>query len=75
MEVYNKYGIIKDKPPYFFLERYEKAFINELQMFVDSIREDKNTAVLGKDGLNAVLIAIAATKSLKRGRPERVDFL
>ncbi len=75
MAVYNKYGIIKDKPPYFFLERYEKAFINELQMFVNSIREDKNPTVSGKDGLNAVLIAIAAIKSLKRGSSERVEFL
>jgi myo-inositol 2-dehydrogenase/D-chiro-inositol 1-dehydrogenase len=73
MVVYNESGTIRDKPLYFFLERYEAAFIDEMKAFVNAIREDKTTAVSGKDGLAPVLIALAAQDSLKRGKPEKVD--
>ncbi len=73
MVVYNESGTIRDKPLYFFLERYEAAFIDEMKAFVNAIREDKTTAVSGKDGLAPVLIALAAQESLKRGKPEKVD--
>ena len=73
MVVYNESGTIRDKPLYFFLERYEAAFIDEMKAFVNAIREDKITAVSGKDGLAPVLIALAAQESLKRGKPEKVD--
>ncbi len=73
MVVYNESGTIRDKPLYFFLERYEAAFIDEMKAFVNAIREDKTTAVSGKDGLAPVLIALAAQESLKRGKPEKID--
>ena len=73
MVVYNESGTIRDKPLYFFLERYEAAFIDEMKAFVNAIREDKTTAVSGKDGLAPVLIALEAQDSLKRGKPEKVD--
>ena len=73
MVVYNEFGTIRDKPLYFFLERYEAAFIDEMKAFVNAIQEDKTTAVSGKDGLAPVLIALAAQESLKRGKPEKVD--
>ena len=73
MVVYNESGTIRDKPLYFFLERYEVAFIDEMKAFVNAIQEDKTTAVSGKDGLAPVLIALAAQESLKRGKPEKVD--
>ena len=73
MVVYNESGTIRDKPLYFFLERYEAAFIDEMKAFVNAIQEDKTTAVSGKDGLAPVLIALAAQESLKKGKPEKVD--
>ena len=73
MVVYNESGTIRDKPLYFFLERYEAAFIDEMKAFVNAIREDKTTAVSGKDGLAPVLIALAAQESLKSRKPEKVD--
>ncbi len=73
MVVFNESGTIRDKPLYFFLERYEAAFIDKMKAFVNAIREDKTTAVSGKDGLAPVLIALAAQDSLKRGKPEKVD--
>ena len=73
--VLNESGTIRDKPLYFFLERYEAAFVAEMQAFVDAIRDDKPTAVSGKDGLAPVLIALAAQESLKTGKPIKVDSL
>ena len=72
MIVLNESGTIRDKPLYFFLERYKTAFVSELQAFVDAIREDKPTLVSGKDGLVPVLIAMAAKESLKTGKPVQV---
>jgi len=72
MIVLNESGTIRDKPLYFFLERYKTAFVSELQAFVKAIREDKPTLVSGKDGLVPVLIAMAAKESLKTGKPVQV---
>jgi len=72
MIVLNESGTIRDKPLYFFLERYKTAFVTEMQSFVDAIREDKPTLVSGKDGLVPVLIAMAAKESLKTGKPVQV---
>ena len=72
MIVLNESGTIRDKPLYFFLERYKIAFVAEMQAFVDAIREDKPTLVSGKDGLVPVLIAMAAKESLKTGKPVQV---
>ena len=72
MIVLNESGTIRDKPLYFFLERYKTAFVSEMQAFVDAIREEKPTLVSGKDGLVPVLIAMAAKESLKTGKPVQV---
>ena len=72
MIVLNESGTIRDKPLYFFLERYKTAFVAEMQSFVDAIREDEPTLVSGKDGLVPVLIAMAAKESLKTGKPVQV---
>ena len=72
MVVLNESGTIRDKPLYFFLERYKTAFVSEMQAFLDAIREDKPTLVSGKDGLVPVLIAMAAKESLKTGKPVQV---
>ena len=72
MVVLNESGTIRDKPLYFFLERYKTAFVAEMQAFVDAVRNDEPTKVTGKDGLVPVLIAMAAQESLKTGKPVQV---
>jgi len=62
-------GVMLSKPTWFFLERYNNAFIAEAQGFVDSILSNTPTLVDGMDGLAPVQIAMAADKSLKEGRP------
>lgn len=66
-------GVIAEKPKYFFLERYMQSFADEMACFVDSVVNDKPTLVNGNDGLQPVLIAIAAKKSLDEGRPVKLS--
>ncbi len=60
-------GVLKEKPLFFFLERYNEAYINEAQSFVNAIVNDTDTIVGAIDGLKPVLIAQAAQKSLELG--------
>jgi len=48
----------------YFLERYQESYLLELEDFIDCIVHNKTVKVSGKDGRNAVAIAIAAKKSL-----------
>ena len=61
------------KPTYFFLERYNDAFVEETKAFVDAVLNDAEIPVGGKDGLEPVRIAIAAKKSLVEGRPVKLS--
>ena len=74
MVVLNEHGTVRDKPLYFFLERYKAAFVNEVQAFVDAIFSDKTPPVSGKDGLTPVLIALACKESLLTGKSIKVMY-
>ncbi|HDL3877886.1 TPA: inositol 2-dehydrogenase, partial [Mannheimia haemolytica] len=65
-------GVVAEKPKYFFLERYMQSFADEISCFVDSVVNDKPTLVNGNDGLQPVLIALAAKKSLEENRPVKL---
>lgn len=66
-------GVFCEKPTWFFLERYNNAFIEEAKAFVDAVLNGKETLVTGKDGLMPVYIAKAAEKSIKEGRSIKID--
>ena len=61
-------GVVCAKPTWFFLERYNDAFISEERMFVSAVLKDTEPLVGGIDGLRSVEIAEAAKKSLQEGR-------
>ncbi|MCL2864078.1 MAG: inositol 2-dehydrogenase [Lachnospiraceae bacterium] len=66
-------GVICEKPTWFFLERYNGAFIAESKAFVAAVLEDKEIFVGGADGLISVYIAMAAEISLKENRSVRLE--
>ncbi len=66
-------GVEVSKPTWFFLERYNNAFIAEERAFVDAVLNDTEVPVNGHDGLMPVAIAIAADRSLKEGRPVKLS--
>ena len=68
-----KEGVTGEKPLYFFLERYMESFTEEKRQFFAAIINNTPVPVGAMDGLKPVLIAKAALKSLKEGRPVKVS--
>ena len=66
-------GVLSERPKWFFLERYNDAFVQEVRDFVDAINNDTQTPVGGIDGLMPVLMAIAAKKSMDEGRSVKIS--
>jgi myo-inositol 2-dehydrogenase/D-chiro-inositol 1-dehydrogenase len=61
------------KPHYFFLERYEEAYLREMREFVECIRKGTAPSVSGRDGLMALVMGLAAKKSLAEKRPVKLN--
>ena len=73
VKVSTQEAVTLDKPLYFFLQRYMQSFNEEAKQFVDAVLDDKPVPVTIDDGLNPILIAMAANKSMKENRPVRID--
>jgi myo-inositol 2-dehydrogenase/D-chiro-inositol 1-dehydrogenase len=73
VRILNENGVTGEKPLYFFLERYNQSFIDEMVSFIDAVQNNKPVAVSGEDGLEDMYAALAAGKSLKEGRPVKVS--
>lgn len=71
----NKEGVHSQNPLHFFLERYNNAYIEEVQQFLDAIQQDTETPVTFVDGIMAQRLAFAANESLKTGQPVKVQKL
>ena len=65
--LYTADAVTKEKPLWFFLERYNDAFIAEECSFVEACLNDTETAVGAFDGLQPVLIGLAAKESCEKG--------
>ena len=61
-----------EKPLHFFLERYAESFAEEMRSFVRAVTDGAAVPVGGQDALKSVLIAAAATESLRAGAPVEV---
>ena len=72
VKLYNASGVTTEKPLYFFLERYQGSFVEEMTAFADAVVNDKPVPVSGEDGLSNMLAALAAGKSLREGRPVKI---
>ncbi len=66
-------NVANEKPLYFFLERYMQAFSSEVTEFIDAIVNDTDVPVNQEDGLQAVLIGLAAKKSVQEQRPVKIS--
>lgn len=72
--VMTKEGITHDVVPYF-TERFEQAYLTQLQDFVDNLLQGKPPAVTCADGVAALQASAAATLSFKENRPVTVTEL
>lgn len=66
-------GVTGEKPLFFFLERYMQAYAKEVTAFVDAVVNGTDVPVNQEDGLKAVLIGLAATKSAREHRPVKIS--
>lgn len=71
---YTRTGV-RSGMPHWFLERFAQAYEEELAAFVPVARRLLPSPVNGRDGLQDMLVAEAAARSIRSGRPERVDIL
>jgi myo-inositol 2-dehydrogenase/D-chiro-inositol 1-dehydrogenase len=55
-----------------FMDRFAQAYENELRAFLRVARGEEESACTARDGLEAVRVAVAATRSLHEQRPVRV---
>lgn len=69
----NADGVTGEKPLYFFLERYMAAYAKEIKCFIDAIEKDTDTPLGVMDGLEPVLMGLAAKKSLEEHRPVKIS--
>ena len=63
----NASGVVSAKPEFFFLERYTRAYAIEWAAFVDAVVAKKPMPVSLADGVNALAVAEAATRSAQTG--------
>jgi scyllo-inositol 2-dehydrogenase (NAD+) len=70
--VMTKDGITHDTVPYF-NERFEQAYITQLQDFVNNVLQGKPPSVSCADGVAALQVSAAATLSFKENRPVKIQ--
>jgi myo-inositol 2-dehydrogenase / D-chiro-inositol 1-dehydrogenase len=66
-------GAVSAKPEYFFLERYMRAYAAEWSAFVDAVAAGTAVPVSLHDGVAALAVAEAATRSAQSGQTVAVS--
>jgi myo-inositol 2-dehydrogenase/D-chiro-inositol 1-dehydrogenase len=72
---YSDQQVGKDLPHFFFLDRYQEAYVNEAKDFIQCILEDRSPSVGGLDGKISVLMGLDALKSYRENRPVDVSYI
>jgi myo-inositol 2-dehydrogenase/D-chiro-inositol 1-dehydrogenase len=67
-------SVSTDKPLHFFLERYADAYRAEMNAFLEALAKRKPMPVGAEDGRKALVLAEAALKSHKTGKPVKVGL-
>jgi myo-inositol 2-dehydrogenase/D-chiro-inositol 1-dehydrogenase len=69
----DSHSIRRDLPLHFYIERYTESYVAEMDAFVDAVLHEKPISVTGYDGRMAVVLGLAAKKSLAEHRPVRLS--
>jgi myo-inositol 2-dehydrogenase/D-chiro-inositol 1-dehydrogenase len=59
--------------PYFFLERYVPSYLGEWEAFVGAVASGRTPPVSGADARAPLVIGLAAWRSVREGRPVRIE--
>ena len=71
--VFAKDSVTGQNLPYFFIERYSAAYVNEWAAFVEYVLSGGPSPVSGIDGKAPVVLGLAARESLRTGNPVQLD--
>ena len=69
VELATSAGFRRDPAQHFFLERYEGAYLAEMKHFVEAVKGGTAPEPDIHDGLQAQILADAATRSRETGQP------
>jgi scyllo-inositol 2-dehydrogenase (NAD+) len=69
-----KNHVAHDTVPYF-MERFERAYTLQLQNFAQNVLNDREPPITIRDGVEALRIALAATRAYKSGGSVAVDTI
>ncbi len=72
--IHNADSIQSDKPLHFFLERYQEAYLSEMNEFVTCVLDNKPPSVGGADGKISVAMGYAALESVNSGRFVKIKW-
>jgi myo-inositol 2-dehydrogenase/D-chiro-inositol 1-dehydrogenase len=75
VERFNEQGSSwRDPLPFFFIERYRQAFLDQLDVFIEALESNKPTQVNFEDGRKALILANAAYESLESRTTVEVKY-
>jgi myo-inositol 2-dehydrogenase/D-chiro-inositol 1-dehydrogenase len=66
-------GTAEPTLPYFYLERYTPSYLAEWAAFVSAVSEGRTPPVTTTDARAPLVIGLAAWRSVREGRPVRID--
>mmetsp|Transcript_17280 Transcript_17280/g.37553 ORF Transcript_17280/g.37553 Transcript_17280/m.37553 type:complete len:406 (+) Transcript_17280:33-1250(+) len=69
----NSKGVQAGLPYSFFMDRYAEAYSNAIGAFVNMIKDDTPAPVTFTDGRASIVVARAANRSAKEGRPVKLS--
>ena len=71
MTVLTKEGVTHDVVPHF-MERFADAYLSQIKDFVNNVLNGKEPSITAADGIAALIVSLAATKSYKENRPVQI---
>jgi myo-inositol 2-dehydrogenase/D-chiro-inositol 1-dehydrogenase len=71
--LYNESGIHQALPLDFFMDRYSRSYLKEIELFIDALTNDNNMPATGADAIQATMIATAAKISMETGNPVKLE--
>ncbi len=64
----DKNGVQLSRNLDFFIDRYRESYLLEVEAFIEALQQNKPMPITGEDGLKAMLLAIAADRSMRENR-------
>jgi predicted dehydrogenase len=71
LTVLTKEGVTHDVVPHF-MERFADAYLSQIKDFVNNVLKGKEPSITAADGIAALIVSLAATKSYKENRPVQI---